>query len=288
MLRTIKVDQNSKYDFNRSKVIKIYRKKKKSRSINPQPLKKFEEIVKETQNNLKSLKVVKTKEEKESKIKDLSKTISHSLLALDTYLQTNGVLKEQELNCFLLSEITLQKDGKHKKLRKIYQEFLTRFMEIGEVPENVIYSAWVLNKRAVMSLKKKSSSQFEKGENLLLFSASLYLSIKFLIDKEKWFIEDFSFVSGFEPNIIEEMEMNIIKDVLEFNYFISLDELENEKLFLKNVESKFNKTFIIRNSGQFLRSSFHNLREKSTKARRNFSIKKVKRVSSKNIFHNLN
>jgi hypothetical protein len=114
-----------------------------------------------------------------------------------------------------------------KQLREMYRDFIERFMEIGELETSVLVHSVALAKKVVKIAK--SDYTFKKGEFVLLYSACLYLSIKMLIDEERWFLADFSYVSNLEEAHIEKMEQFVLIDILNFDPKISEEVYKKER-----------------------------------------------------------
>lgn len=129
------------------------------------------------------------------------------------------------------------------ELKAMYKDFIEKFASVGELEANVFIHSIALAKKVVKIAKKEYD--FKKGEFILLYSACLYLSIKMLIDEERWFIEDFAYVSGLEEKHIEKMEQFIFFDILNFNAKLSEQEYFNEEAYLRNLRRKKSNGFII-------------------------------------------
>lgn len=118
------------------------------------------------------------------------------------------------------------------QLREMYRDFIERFMEIGELESSVLVHSVALAKKVVKIAK--SDYTFKKGEFVLLYSACLYLSIKMLIDEERWFLADFSYVSNLEEAHIEKMEQFVLIDILNFDPKISEADFKKERQTLRS------------------------------------------------------
>jgi len=77
----------------------------------------------------------------------------------------------------------------------------------------------------------------------LLFSACLYLSIKMLIDEERWFLADFAYVSGLEESHIEKMEIFVTSEILNFEYRITDEQFQKEKTALTKTTRRTSRLF---------------------------------------------
>jgi hypothetical protein len=115
----------------------------------------------------------------------------------------------------------------NKNFSEMYSDLILKFLELGELEQSVIVHAVALAKKVVKIAKK--NYEFKKGEFVLLFAACLYLSIKVLVDEERWFVSDFAYVSGLEEAHIEKMEIFVAVELLEFDYKISEEEFWKEE-----------------------------------------------------------
>ena len=113
------------------------------------------------------------------------------------------------------------------QLKEMYQDFIDRFVKIGEVESSVLIHSVALAKKVVKLAK--SDYAFKKGEFVLVYSACLYLSVKMLIDEERWFVADFSYVSNLEEAHIEKMEQFVLIDILNFSPKISEEDFMKER-----------------------------------------------------------
>ena len=113
------------------------------------------------------------------------------------------------------------------QLKAMYTDFIKKFIEVGELEDNVFVYSVALAKKVVHEATKDYA--FKKGEFILIYSACLYLSIKMLIDEERWFLADFSYVSGLEESHIEKMELFVLSDILKFSPKLSDEVFAKEK-----------------------------------------------------------
>lgn len=113
----------------------------------------------------------------------------------------------------------------------MYKDFIEKFIEVGEVEVSVIIYSIALAKRVVNEAKKSYS--FKKGEFILIYAACLYLSIKLLIDEERWFVADFSYVSSLDEKHIEKMEKFVVFDILKFDVKLPDAEFKKEEMRLR-------------------------------------------------------
>lgn len=125
-------------------------------------------------------------------------------------------------------------------LKRSYKRLIAKFDGVGEVTNSVfIYSLSLARK-----VKDKAASlyTFTTGEFKMVYAACLFLSIKMVIDVEKWFIEDFSNVSGLEKDLITKMELFILEDILYFNVSVGRNEYRQEHLRIyKNMEKRVSR-----------------------------------------------
>jgi hypothetical protein len=122
-------------------------------------------------------------------------------------------------------------------LKHSYKRLIAKFDGVGEITNSVfIYSLNVARK-----VKEKAANMFTfgVGEFKMVYAACLFLSIKMVIDVEKWYIEDFSNVSGLEKELITKMEMFIVEDILNFNVSVQRVDYRHEHLRIyKNIEKR--------------------------------------------------
>lgn len=79
---------------------------------------------------------------------------------------------------------------------------------------------------------------FGLGEMVLLYSGCFLLSIKMVLDTEKWFIEDFALVSGMDTATINKIEMFLMEECLDFYAGISEEDFKKEYLSLSKKVGK--------------------------------------------------
>lgn len=113
--------------------------------------------------------------------------------------------------------------------------FCKRFFEIGDLEESIYVYCVVLLKKAVKIAENKYGCY--KEDLLLLFSACLYTSIKMNMDVERWFIEDYSYVSNMSVVDIAEMDVFLVVDLLDFRLVISDEEFKTERKLLLELKS---------------------------------------------------
>lgn len=129
-----------------------------------------------------------------------------------------------------------------RKLKHSYKMFASQFIRVGQIRNNVFVYSLALAKKVKESASKKFA--FNTGEFLLIYAGCLFLSIKMVVDTEKWFLEDFSAVSGIEESIVEKMELFILEDALNFDVSISRNLYREEHLrAYRNVDRRVLKKF---------------------------------------------
>lgn len=157
--------------------------------------------------------------------KSFIKNIVDTLVALDNRLCPVN-------NCPKGTSKTLPELGiGNSELKGMYKDFIMKFLEVGELEESVLIYSVALAKIVVKKAKK--SYTFKKGEFVLIFAACLYLSIKLLIDEERWFVADFSYVSSLDESHIQKMEQFVLVDILSFNLKITDNLYRKEEKLLR-------------------------------------------------------
>ena len=68
---------------------------------------------------------------------------------------------------------------------------------------------------------------FKTNEFIVLFSGVLFLCIKYVVDVNKWYIEDFCKVCGMDPNVMKRMELFVLDQAINYKMFISDDEFSD-------------------------------------------------------------
>jgi hypothetical protein len=66
---------------------------------------------------------------------------------------------------------------------------------------------------------------FRTGDFVILFGACLFLSIKLVVDTEKWFLVDFSTISKIGQKMLHDAELMICDDILNFDVNIQESQL---------------------------------------------------------------
>ena len=98
-------------------------------------------------------------------------------------------------------------------------------------------------KRVMKKAKKhRSSKTFYKlkflkkiNDIFAIFSICFFIAYKMIYDLERLFIEDMSTLTGLEECVLEEVEVSILTDFLEFNLCRDLKNLPMEEYDLLNL-----------------------------------------------------
>ena len=127
-----------------------------------------------------------------------------------------------------------------RKVKHSYKKFASKFIRVGQIKNSVfIYSLALARKVKEVASEK---FQFNTGEFLLVYAGCLFLSIKMVVDLEKWFVEDFSTVSGVDKATIEKMELFVLEDALDFDVSISRNVFREEYLrTYRNINRRLKK-----------------------------------------------
>jgi hypothetical protein len=117
-----------------------------------------------------------------------------------------------------------------RKLKRTYKKFTSKFIKVGQIQNSVFVYSLVLAKKVQKIVAEKFS--FGPGEMMLLYSGCFLLSIKMVLDTEKWFIEDFALVSGMDKATINKIELFLMEECFEFYAGVSEEEYKREYLSL--------------------------------------------------------
>lgn len=112
--------------------------------------------------------------------------------------------------------------GFTRELKDDYKRLLLRFEKIGQVSSLVLIYSFVLAKRAFKSCY--SSYNFVKGDFLIAYATCLFLSIKMVVDSEKWHAEDFETVSGISKSLILKTELFVFNNLIGFRLHVCPEE----------------------------------------------------------------
>ena len=119
---------------------------------------------------------------------------------------------------------------KKKDRKRTSRRLVSRVLKLAKLEENVIIYGYCLLARALKKINKESKeSSLKKKEAYLLFSTCLYLSIKCLVDHELWYLEDFARLAEVDPGTIEELEIFVSSEVLNFELLVKEEEFEYMK-----------------------------------------------------------
>lgn len=128
-------------------------------------------------------------------------------------------------------------DKQLKKLKKSYFHLLKSFASIEGVVDSVYIHSVVLAKKVKNALCEKF--EFKQKEFMLVYAGCLFLSIKYVIDSHKWFVEDFANISHLEESLIHKMEIFVLETALDFQVAVLGEEFfcEYDKTY-RNVEKR--------------------------------------------------
>lgn len=162
---------------------------------------------------------------------DFLSIISSRLCLLDYEISCGHDLKHVKINT---------NDKNLKKLKKSYFQFLKNFSLIDGVVDSVFIYSVVLAKRVKKALISKF--EFKQKEFMLIYAGCLFLSIKYVIDSHKWFVEDFSHISQLDEKLIHKMEIFVIETALNFKVAVMNDEfIKEHKKTYKNVQRRLRR-----------------------------------------------
>jgi hypothetical protein len=152
--------------------------------------------------------------------------------------------------CLLDNEISMSEqdrgkpidtnDKKLKKLKKSYFYLLKSFSKVEGIVDSVFVYALILTKRVKRSLMEKF--EFKQKEFMLIYAGCLFLSIKYVVDCQKWFLEDFSHLSKIEEQLVHKMEIFVLETALNFKISVGEEEYSSEhhKMY-RNVERRLKR-----------------------------------------------
>lgn len=124
-----------------------------------------------------------------------------------------------------------------RKLKRNYKKFTSRFIKVGQIKNSVFVYSLVLAKKVQKIVAEKYS--FGAGEMLLLYAGCFFLSIKYVIDSEKWFLDDFALVSGYDKASISKIELFLMEECLDFDASVSEKDYMHEYLLItKKVQQR--------------------------------------------------
>lgn len=68
---------------------------------------------------------------------------------------------------------------------------------------------------------------------MLIYAGCLFISIKYVVDSHKWFVEDFAHISNFDEKLIQKMEIFVLETALNFEVCIK------DAAFVKEYEKTY-------------------------------------------------
>lgn len=110
-----------------------------------------------------------------------------------------------------------------------YFLLLKGFKNFGMVENSIFIYSYCLSVKVISKLKQ--SYKFNQGEFLLVYAGVLLLSIKLLHDYENWLIEDFSEATGLEKKEVQDIELFVFSEALNFNPCIDQSIFDKEIKF---------------------------------------------------------
>lgn len=128
-------------------------------------------------------------------------------------------------------QLSVQQNGRKgalslTELKAGYEKLLHNFHHVGTLENSVFIYSLALCKLVRKNIIGKYS--FDEGEFLLVYAGALFLSIKMANDIEVWLLEDFSSTTGLDKEIIEEMELFVLQEALDFRVLVPLSQLQRE------------------------------------------------------------
>lgn len=126
----------------------------------------------------------------------------------------------------------IQDSQRIKEIRNDYKIFLSKFSKIGQVSNMVLIYSLILAKRVYKNAY--GSYDFTKGDFQLAYACCLFLSIKTVVDSEKWHAEDFETISGISRELVLKTELFLFTKLLGYRLHVSSDEFRSN--FLKLAE----------------------------------------------------
>lgn len=113
-----------------------------------------------------------------------------------------------------------------KRLKKYYFQFVKKFSLEEGIYDTVFVHSIILAKKVKAALIDKF--EFKPKEFMFLYAGCLFLSIKYVVDTEKWFLEDFANIAKFNKSIIHKMELFVLETGLNFNMSLLHCQFEKE------------------------------------------------------------
>lgn len=169
---------------------------------------------------------------------NFSVELSHPCLDFISVLSSSLAKLDYRLSNESPSEI--QDSAELRKLKRMYKKFTSKFLKVGQIQNSVFVYSLVLAKKVQKIVAEKFA--FGPGEMMLLYSGCFLLSIKMVLDTEKWFVEDFALVSGMDKPTISKIELFLMEECLDFYAGISEEEYKKEHLSLyRKTDKRKNK-----------------------------------------------
>lgn len=190
-------------------------------------------------DNLDSLRGVKSKTLKKTST-NISTSTKIPLKASDDFL---SIIASRL--CLLDNEISNSSqpgpidtnNSKLKKLKKSYFQFVKRFSRIEGVFDSVFIHSIVLAKKVKAALI--DSFEFKPNEFMFIYAGCLFISIKYVIDSHKWFVEDFAKISKLKESQVNKMELFVLQTGLNFRVALLNGQYEKElQKTYRNVEKR--------------------------------------------------
>ena len=107
-----------------------------------------------------------------------------------------------------------------------YRKLVEGFKQAGEMEKSVFIYSIALAKKVRDLLKTRY--RFKEGEFLLVYAGVLFLSIKMANDLEIWHVEDFAKATRLEEDIIQEMELFVFEEILNFRALVPQEAFKSE------------------------------------------------------------
>lgn len=127
--------------------------------------------------------------------------------------------------------------GLDKKSRD-FKNLLQTLFKVANIDRSVVIFAIALFKDAVSLLHDQ---EFEQGEAHLIFCGCLYMSIKMLVDTERWFLEDFADLSGYCEGIVEKTEVLLLVEIFDFKTMVSEEEYQKAQADINDISIRLKR-----------------------------------------------
>ena len=105
-------------------------------------------------------------------------------------------------------------------------DYLARMAVCGEMDDSVLIYAYKLLRRAIQRVGDDavSSKMIHK-----MLAASILVSHKYIEETEKWTLAEFSKLAGVSAPELEQMELDFVAKMLDFEVFVNLTDLAKAK-----------------------------------------------------------